>query len=79
MLVDFHICISAPLTFLMRKALTDDFWGLDKNMNCTVPLKIRFIIKLYKKLERENEILKVSYFLASPYNFLLFVVHTDYD
>ena len=55
-LVEFRICISVPLTFLMRKTLTDDFWGLHKTINCTFPLKISFIIKLYKKLERENEI-----------------------
>ena len=39
-----------------------------------VYLTIRFNIKLYKKLERENEILKVWCLPASWYNFLLFVV-----
>ena len=44
-LVEFRICISVPLTFLMRITLTDDFWELHKTINCT-----------FKKLERENEI-----------------------
>ena len=26
------------LIFFMRKTLTDDFWGLHKNMNCAFPL-----------------------------------------
>ena len=27
------------LTFFMRQTLTDDFWGLHKNMNCAFPLR----------------------------------------
>ena len=33
-----HFCDSSLLVVFMRQTLTDDFWGLHKNMNCTVPL-----------------------------------------
>ena len=33
------------LIFFIRKKLTDDFWGLHKNMNCAFPLE--FHIKTF--------------------------------
>ena len=53
------------LIIFMRKALTDDFWGLYKNKNCAFPLKfISFwnAVWLRKKFLFElNEIYMVSY------------------
>ena len=35
--------VTALFNVFMRQTLTDDFWGLHKNMNCAFPLKICFV------------------------------------
>ena len=32
--------VTALFNVFMRQTLTDDFWGLQKNMNCAFPLKL---------------------------------------
>ena len=32
------LCVSVLYNIFMRQTLTDDFWGLHKNMNCAFPL-----------------------------------------
>ena len=31
---------TVPFNFFVRQTLTDDFWGLHKNMNCAFPLTL---------------------------------------
>ena len=45
--------VTVLFIFFMRQTLTDDFWGLHKNMNCAFPLikiKIR-VTCVYKEYE----------------------------
>ena len=35
--------VKVLFNIFMRQTLTDDFWGLHKNMNCAFPLKSRNI------------------------------------
>ena len=39
-----------PVLFniFMRQTLTDDFWGLHKNMNCAFPLNAVFIFNFFR-------------------------------
>ena len=37
------ISLGIAFLYFLRKTLTDDFWGLHKNMNCAFPLTINVI------------------------------------
>ena len=39
------------LLFFLRKKITNDFWGLHKNMNCAFPLKIYKEISTLSSIE----------------------------
>ena len=34
--------VAVILNVFMRQTLTDDFWGLNRNMNCAFPLNFSF-------------------------------------
>ena len=51
--------VTVLFNIFMRQTLTDDFWGLHKNMNCAFPL-ISYFFKYYFAQDRRSKQKKVK-------------------
>ena len=56
-------------TIFIRQALTDDFWGLHKNINCAFPLNREELKKMKTKTKTKSNGLR---FLKRNKSYLLF-------